>query len=463
MMKSHRTGRALLEMWKRSGVLILPFLVILGCMETSVDEGLEVLMPSITLVWPTTGDTLVCGQREIQYDLREPQGVKFYELFVNDSLHNAFPTGADGKKPKILWTVDTSLAGTRAQYYIKAYDIDGNTVTSPSMTDIVVVPLTGSPAAPGSLTLWRFAASSVNLSWQDASDNESRFEVWRKLGTDSYVMIQSLPANSISANDTGFVAGVVVRYRVRAVNTYGFSESNEVSTGSDAVVLNAPTNLMTAPLGTRRVELQWTDNSAGELGFVIQRRVTSGTVFSQIGMVGPNETVFIDTTGLVGGSSYTYRVAARGQFGLSGWSNEESALTLYQDISPPTTLSATYSALPKSVRLVWRDNTVLEDETRVERRTNPAGGFAEIGMTGTDTTTYVDSTVQYGFTYTYRVRARTLDGHFSAYSNEATLTIPSSVGTPGSALPGIGGEESLHVPSVPGRARADAIRPRRMR
>lgn len=453
----------MLELWKRNGVLILPFLVILGCMETSVDEGLEVLMPSITLVWPTTGDTLVCGQREIKYDLREPQGVKFYELFVNDSLHNAFPTGTDGKKPKILWTVDTSLAGTRVRYYVKAYDIDGNTVTSPSMKDIVVVSLTGSPAPPRSLTLWRFAASSVNLSWQDASDNESSFEVWRKLGTDSYVMIQSLPANSISANDTGFAAGVVVRYRVRAVNTYGFSESNEVSTGSDAVVLNTPTNLMTAPLGTRRVELQWTDNSAGELGFVIQRRVTSGTVFSQIGMVGPNETVFIDTTGLVGGSSYTYRVAARGQFGLSGWSNEESALTLYQDISSPTTLSATYSALPKNVRLVWRDNTVLEDETRVERRTNPAGGFAEIGKTGTDTTTYVDSTVQYGFTYTYRVRARTLDGHFSAYSNEATLTIPSSVGTPGAALLGIGGEEPLHVPSVPGRARTDAIRPRQMR
>ena len=458
-MKSHQIARALRGLYNRSGVLILPLLLFLGCMDSSVNEGLDVLMPSITLAWPKTGDTLVCGQREIQYDLREPQGVKMYELYVNDSLHNAFPTGADGKKPRIYWSVDTSLAGTKVQYHLKAYDIDGNTVTSPSMTDILVVSPTGSPAAPRNLTLWRFAVSSINLSWQDASDNESGFEVWKKSGTDSYVRIQSLPANSISWNDTGFAADIVTRYRIRAVNPYGFSESNEATTGSDAVVLNAPTNLSTAPLGTRRVELQWTDNSTGELGFVIQRRVTSGSVFSQVGMVGPNETVFTDTTGLVGGSSYTYRVAARGQFGLSGWSNEESALTLYQDISPPTSLASVYLALSKSVRLTWRDNTVLENETRVERRTNPAGGFAEIGKSGTDTTLYVDSTVQHGFTYAYRVRAHTVDGHFSAYSNEVTVTIPPPVGTPSATPLEIGGEAVLQGRSTSERARAETAIP----
>ena len=74
------------------------------------------------------------------------------------------------------------------------------------------------------------------------------------------------------------------------------------------------TQLRGAPLGTRMVQLEWTDNSNAELGFVIERRVTSGSGYSRVGMVGPDQTSFIDTAGLAPSSSYTYRVAARGQF-----------------------------------------------------------------------------------------------------------------------------------------------------
>jgi len=46
-MKSHQIGRALRGLYNRRGVLILPLLLILGCMDSSVNEGMDVLMPSI--------------------------------------------------------------------------------------------------------------------------------------------------------------------------------------------------------------------------------------------------------------------------------------------------------------------------------------------------------------------------------------------------------------------------------
>jgi hypothetical protein len=98
--------------------------------------------------------------------------------------------------------------------------------------------------------------------------------------------------------------------------------------------------------------------------------------------------------------------------------------TLYQDVFPPTGLAGSYETASRSVKLTWKDNTVFEIQTRIERRTNPAGLFVEIGQTGVDVTTYRDSTVTSGLTYTYRVRAYTAGDYYTQYSNESTVTIP---------------------------------------
>jgi hypothetical protein len=242
-------------------------------------------------------------------------------------------------------------------------------------------------------------------------------------------MIQTLRPNSISTNDTGLVAGTLYRYRVRAVNPFGYGESNEVTFGSGFPVLNPPTNVTLIPRGTRRVEVLWTDNATGELGYVIQRRVSSGTVYSQIGLVGPNTQYFLDTTGLSGGSSFTYRVAARGQFGQSEWSAEQTITTLYQDVFPPSGLIAVYDTPTGSVKLTWKDNSVFDVQTRIERRTNPTGLYAEIGRVGVDVITYKDTTVARGATYTYRVRVFAVGDYLTEYSNEITISVPSNTGS----------------------------------
>jgi hypothetical protein len=414
------------------GLLLLSVLFVTGCLDRAPVEPLNAIVPPIAISWPQSGASVMTGRREILYDFQSAKATEQYDLVVNDSLLASFPVGTDGVKPHIYWAVDTSLIGTNVRLLLRAHDADGNIATSTTVTGIRVVPPYLPPAAPRNLFLWRLSDTAVNLTWDDSSSDEAAFELWRGTDTGPLTRIQTLRPNSISTNDTGLVRGTLYRYRVRSVNPYGFGETNEVSFGSGAPVLIAPSNVTLIPRGTRRVEIQWTDNTTGELGYVIQRRVATGTIYSQIALVEPNTQSFIDTVGLSGGSAFTYRIAARGQFGQSDWSREETVTTLYTDVFPPTGLIGVFDIPSGSVKLTWKDNTVFEVQTRIERRTNPIGAYAEIGRTGVDIITYKDTTAVRGVTYSYRVRVYAVGDYLTEYSNEFTITVPT---LSGSAVP----------------------------
>jgi hypothetical protein len=74
------------------------------------------------------------------------------------------------------------------------------------------------------------------------------------------------------------------------------------------------------------------------------------------------------------------------------------------------------------VSLAWRDNSDGEQGFRLERKTG-TGAYSQIAVLPANTTTYNDSTVAGGATYTYRLRAY-IGGAISGYSNEAAVTTP---------------------------------------
>lgn len=75
--------------------------------------------------------------------------------------------------------------------------------------------------------------------------------------------------------------------------------------------------LSTSATAFASVELNWTDNSANEEGFHIERS-TDGIVYRWIGSVPANTTRFFDLT-VPGGATYSYRVCAYNEFGRSGY------------------------------------------------------------------------------------------------------------------------------------------------
>jgi hypothetical protein len=85
----------------------------------------------------------------------------------------------------------------------------------------------------------------------------------------------------------------------------------------------APSNLIATAVGTKRIDISWTDNSTGELGFKIERS-TNGKSYSRIATVGAGVTTF-SNTGLRSGRTYYYRVRAYTKSRNSGYSNVASA------------------------------------------------------------------------------------------------------------------------------------------
>ena len=84
-----------------------------------------------------------------------------------------------------------------------------------------------------------------------------------------------------------------------------------------------------------------------------------------------------------------------------------------------------------SITLNWIDNATTEDGFRVQRSTGDELNYAIIGVAGgTDTTSYVDSTVAPNTTYYYQVHAYNGSPTPSAWSNSDFAT--TDVGPPAS-------------------------------
>jgi titin len=81
---------------------------------------------------------------------------------------------------------------------------------------------------------------------------------------------------------------------------------------------------LTTGSSTRQINLAWSDNSANEDGFKIERS-TDGTAFSQIATVGVSTKAYVDTSGLSAHQWYYYRVRAHNSAGDSAYSNTARA------------------------------------------------------------------------------------------------------------------------------------------
>jgi hypothetical protein len=83
-----------------------------------------------------------------------------------------------------------------------------------------------------------------------------------------------------------------------------------------------------------------------------------------------------------------------------------------------------------SATLTWQDNSSNEDQFIVEKSDLPAGTFTQIGLVGTNVTTFTETNLLPGTQYCYRVKA----------SNAAGVSLPSNVAC----------VTTLSIPTAPG-------------
>jgi hypothetical protein len=178
-----------------------------------------------------------------------------------------------------------------------------------------------------------------------------------------------------------------------------------------------PTTLSAAAVSTSQINLAWADNSDNETGFKIERCTgASCASFTQIATVGAGVRAYSDT-GLVASTSYTYRVRAYNTAGDSGYSTTATAVTS-APANPPAPPSRLKAAIGSgSIKLTWTDNSSNETGFEIQRMTPRQTWTVEKNVTS-----FVDSGLTKGTTYSYTVRACNSDG-CSGWSNTASARV----------------------------------------
>ena len=185
------------------------------------------------------------------------------------------------------------------------------------------------PSAPSGLVGSATDFNTITLSWDDNSNNETDFEIYRKTGGGDFTVVGVVTANTTTYEDDNLIGGTTYTYQIRAININGGSTSGftNISTSGAPAAPAAPANLTAVIQSPMQIDLLWTDNSADETGFEVYRTTSStGLNFARIATTGPDVTSFSDNE-LTGNDTYYYRVRAIGVGGNSAFTATVNATT----------------------------------------------------------------------------------------------------------------------------------------
>ena len=228
-------------------------------------------------------------------------------------------------------------------------------------------------------------------------------------------------------NNTGLLDGTSYSYRVRAKDAANnLSVYSNIATDAtpDITAPTVPASLTAAAASSSQINLSWTasTDNVGVTGYQIER--CAGASCSSYALVTTVTGTTYNNTGLLDGTSYSYRVRAKDAANnLSVYSNIATDAT--PDITAPTvpaSLTATVQS-ESQINLSWTASTDNVGVTgyRIERC--QGGGCSSFSQIATTTaTTYNNTGLLASTSYSYRVRARDAANNLSGYSNIVSVS-----------------------------------------
>lgn len=335
--------------------------------------------------------------------------------------------------------------------------------------DLFVSQLHAPPFAPSNLVSTAVAKTTIGLAWTDNSDNETGFDVERKLGTagsaNPFVVISKAPdgtpvvANQVTYTDgnlTPLVPTTTYTYRVRPWNqatingvltTFYGPYSNQLTVSTLPDLPTAPSNVQVTPIDKNRLQITWTDNSNNEgdpsnVGFRLERRQTSGTLtawkeiktFAAVTSPAVGSTVvYKDDDGgalLTPNTTYEYRVRSHNVAGDSAYApanpnGSGQPGTTLPDVptTKPVVTATAFSASQIDLTWVYAPTDAVGFKIY---RANVIGGPYTLIATNIGLLSYSDKSLPSGTTYFYEVRAYNTsgDGPLSDPASAKTLQDP---------------------------------------
>jgi hypothetical protein len=312
-------------------------------------------------------------------------------------------------------------------YYIMVHGVTSYTDGS------LVATFGGSPVAPAGLTTTVLTSASVNLTWTDASSNETYFAAQKRTNVadvwSTWTNAGTPAANATSHTFTGLAGETIYQFRLRSCNTNGCSAwvAGAQVTTPPAVPPAVPTPVTATVISSTQMTVGWTD-VAFETHYQVQRSTQVDGVFGayvSLGSPTANTTTLADV--VAPSSTYRYRVRACNTIGCSAFTLGPIVTTPAGEPPPtPTTLNAV-AVSPTQINLSW-SNVTGENGYQIYRRERVAGVFGPftlIAAPPNDMTTFPDLGLTPGATYSHRIRACNTFG-CSAFKLGPTVTMPGS-------------------------------------
>lgn len=291
------------------------------------------------------------------------------------------------------------------------------------------------PTPPVQLIAVGAAPDRITLSWQDTATNETGFVVLRAPAlTGPWQSIVTLPADSQAYEDTGLMSVTTYHYRVFAVNGTGPSPTTTVASATtlvapDTIPPDPPAALSASALYSSAIRLTWSASTdSGGSGVAGYRIYRDGVLVAVV--YGTNHVV----NGLQPLTPYCFSISARDHAGNeSAPTGPVCATTPAPPPDAPSALVAVALAHDR-VRLTWADNANDETVFRLQRASSIAGPWSSLAVVEANRTEFLDTGVQGGATYYYRVRAEN-SGGVSAWT-VANATTPNPPDETPPSIPG---------------------------
>lgn len=334
--------------------------------------------------------------------------------------------------------------------YIYKIQAIANTGTSSAFSDTAIAITPGDiPVSPSNLNALTLSQTEIQIEWKDNAINESGHAIFRSAtgNPGSYNLIANTNANESSYIDQNLDSKTTYHYKIRSFSTDGYSPfTSAVSTTTLSNAPTSPTNLTAVPVSESQLQLDWTDESSNETGFIIARTVYQFGTFLPIDTVVANVTTYIDSS-LVSNTSYFYYVIAFNNDGLSdnhtNVATEKTAavplvptnvqltakdfqtITVTWDVSTAPSTAREATGYKVEVANILGINPVGRQTTFANGRTSATNEddliYYQVGTTDATTHTLEATNLTANQKYIFRVRAYNGNGN-SPYSTEASVT-----------------------------------------
>lgn len=289
-------------------------------------------------------------------------------------------------------------------------------------------PPQAAPDAPTNLSTGAVSESSIQLSWQDNSNDEDGFRIYRSLTQNGgYSQVGIVGVNMESFTDTGLNSNTTYYYYVNAYsNATGLASSS--NTASATTMASGPTSPPSTPTGfnssaqsSSSITLLW-DDVTGETGYRLERSTSPSSGYTVIAnSLAANTDMYTDT-GRASSTTYYYRLVAFNAVGDSGPATTSATTTAGNQPTLPASPSneGISNITATGARMTWTDNATNETGYEIgtcnglvavtsdgRRSCVPfqGGGFNMAYQLGANVTSYNFTGLNPSTAYAYYVRA----------------------------------------------------------